>query len=73
MISDKLVHSLVIFYQEDGIRRMTPNSKDGPGINQSEIPVRFLEMSCLDAVREYDRCFPGFVDAQFAAHCDLVM
>lgn len=60
-ISDDLVNTVVAFYQEDGISRMTSSSKDVIKMNQRVMPVRFLEMTVLDAFREFDNRFPGLV------------
>ena len=60
MNRDKLVHSMVIFYQEDDISRMRANSRDVVKTHHSEVRVRFVEMTLLDVIHEYDRCFPSF-------------
>ena len=41
LISDKLVHSMVIFHQEDFISRMRARSRDMVETDQSEVLVRF--------------------------------
>ena len=60
VIHDKLVHSIVIIYQEDVISRMRANSRDVVQ-TQSEVCVRFMEMTLLEVLRECDTCFSGFV------------
>lgn len=52
VISDKLVDSIVIFYQGGEISRMRANSRDVVESDQSEVRVRFMKMTLLDAVRE---------------------
>ena len=61
MISDKLVLSIVIYYEEGEISRMRANYKDVIESDQSELRVRFMRPTLPDAVCEYDRCFPGLV------------
>lgn len=60
-ISDEMVNTVVAFYQEDGISRMTANSKEVIKINQRPVPVRFMEMTVLDAFREFNKRFPDLV------------
>ena len=62
MISDELVNAVVGFYQEDGISRVTSNSKHVIKMNQRTVPIRFMEMNVLDAFREFDTRFPGLVE-----------
>ena len=40
---------------------MSVNSKDVIRINQKLVPVRFMEMTVLDAFREFDKRNPGLV------------
>jgi hypothetical protein len=61
MVPDKLVHSMVILSQKDDISRMRANPSDEVETNQSEVCVRFMKVTLLDVVREYDGYFPGFV------------
>ena len=56
-----VVNAVIAFYQEDGISRMSANSKDIIRINQKAESVRFMEMAILDAFREFDRRNPGLV------------
>lgn len=61
MISEDVVNAVVAFYQEDGISRMTANSKDMIKINQKAVPVRFMEMTVLNAFQEFDKRNPDLV------------
>ena len=56
-----MVNTVIAFYQEDGISRMSANSKDILRINQKAESVRFMETTVLDAFREFDRRDPGLV------------
>jgi hypothetical protein len=58
-ISNDTITTIVEFYREDVISRMTSNSKDTIQINQDTVPIRYMEMSILDAFRIFDERFPG--------------
>lgn len=60
-LSDATIDSVVNFYCEDGISRMSSNSKDTIKINGQPVAVRFLEMTVLDAYRIFNERFPGAV------------
>jgi hypothetical protein len=49
------------FYREDGISRMSSNSKDTIKINGQPVAVRFLEMTVLDAYHLFNERHPGAV------------
>jgi hypothetical protein len=60
-ISEEMINAVITFYGEDGISRLSANSKDVIRINQISVPVRFMEMTVLDAFRECDKRNPGHV------------
>jgi hypothetical protein len=55
------MNTVIEFYQEDGISRVSANSKDVIQINKKPVAVRFMEMTVLDAFREFDKRNPGLV------------
>jgi hypothetical protein len=61
-LSDEKINNVVRFYSEDGISRVSSNSKDAIQINKQSVPVRFMEMTVLDAFRIFDDRFPGTVE-----------
>jgi hypothetical protein len=60
-ISDDTITSVIDFYREDGISRISSNSKDTIQINRNTVPIRFMEMNVLDAFRLFNERFPGVV------------
>ncbi|CAF1503421.1 unnamed protein product, partial [Rotaria sordida] len=58
-ISDDTITTIVDFYHQDGISRMSSNSKNTIKINQNTVPIRYMEMTVLDAFRIFDERFPG--------------
>ncbi|CAF2988238.1 unnamed protein product [Rotaria sp. Silwood2] len=60
-ISDDTITTIIDFYLEDGISRISANSKDTIQINGITVPIRFMEMSVLDAFRLFNERFPGLV------------
>ncbi|CAF4747989.1 unnamed protein product, partial [Rotaria sp. Silwood2] len=60
-ISNDTITTIVNFYREDGTSRMSSNSKNTIQINQNTVPIRYMEMSILDAFRIFDERFPGLV------------
>lgn len=60
-LSDDTVNKVFQFYSEDGISRVSSNSKDAIQINKQPVAVRFMEMTVLDAFRIFDDRFPGAV------------
>ena len=60
-ISNETVTTIVEFYREDDVSRVSSNSKDTIQINQDKVPIRFMEMTILDAFRLFDKCSPGLV------------
>ena len=60
-LSDDKINNVVRFYSEDGISRVLSNSKDAIQINKQSVPVRFMEMTVLDAFRIFNDRFPGAV------------
>ena len=60
-LSDDTIDEVVRFYSEDGISRVSSNSKDAIQINKQPVPVRFMEMTVLDAFRIFDDRSPGAV------------
>ena len=63
-LSDAAIDRVFKFYGEDGISRVSSNSKDTMKINGQAVAVRFMEMTVLDAYRIFNGRFPGAV-AQF--------
>ena len=60
-ISNETVTTIVEFYREDDVSQVSSNSKDTIQINQDKVPIRFMEISILDAFRFFDKCSPGLV------------
>jgi hypothetical protein len=60
-LSYDTIDNVVRFYSEDGISRVSSNSKDAILINKQPVSVRFMEMTVLDAFRIFDDRFPGAV------------
>ena len=60
-IPEEVINTVTAFYQEDGISRMSANSKDVIRINQKAESVRFMEMTVPDAFRQFDKRNPGLV------------
>ena len=60
-LSDATIDTVFKFYCEDGISRVSSNSKDTMKINGQAVAVRFMEMTVLDAYRVFNERFPGAV------------
>jgi hypothetical protein len=60
-LSDQTIDAVVKFYLEDGISRISSNSKDTNQINKKTVAVRFMEISILDAFRVFNERFPDAV------------
>ena len=60
-LSEDTINSVVQFCREDGISRMSANSKDTLQINKKSVPVRFMEMTVLEAFRTFEKRFPHLV------------
>lgn len=60
-ISNDTITTIVDFYREDGISRMPSNSRDTIQINQNTVPIRYMEISILDAFRLFDERFPDLI------------
>lgn len=58
---DETVDAVVQFYCEDGISRVSSNAKDTILINKQRVPVRFMEMTVLDAYRIFNERHPGAI------------
>ena len=58
-LSDDTIDNVVRFYSEDGISRVSSNSKDAIQINKQSVLVRFMEMNVLDAFRIFNDRFSG--------------
>jgi hypothetical protein len=52
---------VIKFYCEDGISRVSSNSKDTIKINGQSVAVRFLEMTVLDAYQTFNERHPDTV------------
>ena len=60
-LPQKTIDTVIKFYCEDGISRISSNSKDTLQINKTPVAVRFMEMTVLDAFRTFEERFPGVV------------
>lgn len=60
-LSDATIDTVFKFYREDGISRVSSNSKDTMKINGQAVAVRFMEMTVLDAYRVFNERFPEAV------------
>ena len=60
-LSDATIDAVVQFYCEDGISRVSSNSKDTIQVNKKRVPVRFMEMTVLDAFRIFNERFPDVI------------
>ena len=60
-LSDATIDSVVKFYCEDGISRVSSNAKDTIQINKKPVAIRFMEMTVLDAYRLFNERFPATV------------
>ena len=60
-LSDGTIDNVVRFYSEDGLSRVSSNSKDAIQINKQSVPIRFMGMTVLDAFRIFNDRFPGAV------------
>ena len=60
-LSEDTINFFVQFYREDGISRMSANSKDTLQINKKSVPVRFMEMIVLEAFRTFEKRFSCLV------------
>ncbi len=60
-LSETMIDAVFKFYCEDGISRVSSNSKDTLKRNGQTIAVRFMEMTVLDAYRIFNERFPGAV------------
>ena len=50
-LDEDTVQSVIIFYLQDGVSRVSSNSKDVLKIKNELVPVRFMEMSIREALR----------------------
>ena len=60
-ITAEAITAVIEFYQEDGISRISSNSKDVIHIIKKPVTVRFMETTLLDAFREFNKRNPGVV------------
>lgn len=60
-LSDTTIDAVVQFYCEDGISRVSSNAKDTIQVKKKRVPVRFMEMTILDAFRIFNERFPGVI------------
>jgi hypothetical protein len=52
-LSDDTIQLVVQFYLQDGISRMSPNTKDVLKIKNALVPIRYLEMTIREALRHF--------------------
>ena len=60
-ISIDTITTIIDFYLEDGISRISSYSKDTTQINGITLSIRFMKMSVLDAFPLFNERFPGLV------------
>ena len=60
-LSNSTIDLVIKFYCEDGISRVSSNSKDTIKINGQSVEVRFLEMTVLDAYQTFNERHPDTV------------
>lgn len=60
-ISEHTIKSVVQFYREDGISRVSASSQDTLQIHKKSVPVRFMEMNILEAFRTFNKRHHGIV------------
>jgi hypothetical protein len=60
-IAAEAVTAVIEFYLEDGISRISSNSKNVIQIKKKPVTIRFMEMTLLDAFREFNKRNPGLV------------
>jgi hypothetical protein len=60
-LGEDAITTVAELYQEDGISRVSSNSKDVIQINGKTVAVRLIEMTVLNAFREFDQRHPGLV------------
>ena len=56
-----IIDTVIDFYREDGISRISSNSKDIIQINKNPISLRFMEMTVLEAFHIFQERFPNTV------------
>ena len=52
-LTEETIESVVQFYLQDGVSRISSNTKDVLRINGELVPVRFMEMSIREALRKF--------------------
>ena len=52
-LAEETIESVVQFYLQDGVSRISSNTKDVLRINGELVPVRFMEMSIREALRKF--------------------
>lgn len=52
-LAEETIESVVQFYLQDGVSRISSNTKDVLKIKGELVPVRFMEMSIREAVRKF--------------------
>ena len=60
-LSDATFDAVVKFYCEDSISRVSSNAKDTILIHKQPVPLRFMEMTVLDAYRLFNERHPGVI------------
>ncbi|CAF4457926.1 unnamed protein product, partial [Rotaria sp. Silwood2] len=60
-LSNNITDTVVKFYREDGISRISSKSKDIIQINKNPVTLRFMEMTTLEAFRIFQERFPNTV------------
>lgn len=58
-LDDDTVQLVVQFYLQDGISRVSSNTKDVLKIKDELVPVRFMEMSIQEALRKFYNEYPN--------------
>jgi hypothetical protein len=60
-LSRNTINTVIDFYREDGISRISPNSKDIIQINKNPISLRFMEMTVIEAFHIFQERLPNAV------------
>ena len=58
-LDDDTVQLVVQFYLQDGISRVSSNTKDVLKIKNELVPIRFMEMSVQEALRKFYDDYPN--------------
>ncbi|CAF3774578.1 unnamed protein product [Rotaria sp. Silwood1] len=68
-LDDDTVQLVVQFYLQDGISRVSSNTKDVLKIKNELVPVRFMEMSIQEALRKFYNEYPNVKVGKSMFYC----